>query len=77
MARREPLGHGIERWYYGGESPPEPTHPGDPPPPAPQRVPPRDRVREPDDGRIPPVRDPGPHQPGSEGPGWRERSRPW
>lgn len=58
--------HGAERWFYGGEPPPELPHPGDPGPPAPDRTPPPDRVREPDQGREPPVREPRPHQSWSE-----------
>lgn len=68
IERRHDGHHGVERWFYGGEPPPElphpPPHPGDPMPPAPERAPPPDRVREPDEARDPPVREPRPHQSG-------------
>lgn len=53
--RPEPFETGVLRWFYGGEVLPDPTDPESAPrPPAP----PPDRVREPDDQRQAPVREP-------------------
>lgn len=50
--------HGAERWFYGGEPPPGDATERTPPPgrtgPAP--------IREPDERRVPPVREPRPVQ---------------
>lgn len=56
--------HGAERWFYGGEPPPDPParpHPVDPLPPAPERSPSPERVREPDQGREAPIQAPRSH----------------